>query len=98
MLVRSSDGLVRNLSGLLVTVTITVTTTTVSTADTAQIANIFGLLLIVILVGFLIAKEISIGTPAWRSSHWGPALRVAIVPLTISFVIIVGVNLVNVVR
>jgi hypothetical protein len=71
----------------------TVTTTTVVTANTVQIAGAFGLLVILGLIGFVIAKEIIVGTPSPNSAKWNRALLVGIVPLTISFAMIVLVNL-----
>jgi hypothetical protein len=71
----------------------TVTTTTVATANVIQIAGAFGLLMILGLIGFLIAKEIMVGSPSPRDSRFGKALLIGIVPLSISFAMIVVVNL-----
>jgi hypothetical protein len=74
----------------------TVTTTTVTTANAIGMANAFGLLLILTLVVLLISKDVVVGAPGGSYSRWNAALWVGVVPLTVSFVIIVAINLAHV--
>jgi hypothetical protein len=73
--------------------TSTVTTNTIATASAAPIAGALGLLVILVLIVLLVAKEVAVGTQLPAASSWSVALRTAIVPLVITFALIVAVNI-----
>jgi hypothetical protein len=64
------------------------------TARTAEIAGVFWLLLLLMLVGLLIGKEILMGTASPGVARWNRALLVGIVPLTyvFGFILIVTIG------
>lgn len=73
--------------------TTTVTTVTVSTVTVMGLAAALGLITTLTLVALLISKEIATATPGGQSIRWGRTLNVGLVPLLISFAVIAGVKL-----
>jgi len=78
----------------------TVTTTTVTTVTTATVAVLagLGLLAILTLLGMLISKELLSVSDKPRLKTLSRALNVAIIPLMLSFVLIVVVKVAEVLR
>ncbi len=78
----------------------TVTTTTVTTVTTATVAVLAGLslLAIVMLLGLLISKELVSVSDQPRFKSLGRVLNVAIVPLSLSFVLIAVMKVLQVLR
>lgn len=63
----------------------TTTTALQSTGD----ARLIGLVAIVSLIVLLISREIALGLSPERDRHWGLTLSVGIIPLAITFFVIV---------
>lgn len=76
--------------------TTTVTTVTVSTVTVLGLAAALGVIVTLTLVGLLVAKELVSATPGERGVRWGHTLNVGVIPLLISFLVIVGVRLADV--
>ena len=75
----------------------TVTTTTVSTVtSTAGLAASLGLIAVLILISFLVAKELAGATDHPRLQRLSRFLNVAIIPLLMVFTTIVGVKVAEV--
>ncbi len=76
------------------TTTITTVTTTVSsvTSVTGLIAGL-GLVTTLALIAMLISKEISVAVPGGNAIRWSRTLNIGIVPLLISFAVIVAAKL-----
>ena len=75
----------------------TVTTTTVSTVtSTAGLAASLGLIAVLILISFLVAKELAGATAHPRLQRLSRFLNVAIIPLLMVFTTIVGVKVAEV--
>lgn len=70
------------------TVTTTVTTTTIVTFGAA-----LGLMLTLALIALLVIKELVTAAADARTLRWGRILSIAILPLLVSFICIVGVKL-----
>ena len=68
------------------------TTTTVA-LNAPSNASLLGLVAIVTLIILLISREMSLGLRTTREARWGQALKVGILPLTITFFVIVVVRL-----
>lgn len=73
--------------------TTTVTTVTSATATTLGIGAATGLILTVVLIALLISRELVTTSNASRVQGWHKASLVAIVPLLLSFMLIVGAKL-----
>jgi heme/copper-type cytochrome/quinol oxidase subunit 2 len=69
-----------------------VTSTTITTISAIQIAGAFGLLIILATIAFFVSKEIVDTSTAAGGNNWSQALRVAIVPFAIAFIIILAIN------
>ena len=78
----------------------TVTTTTVTTVTTATVAVIaeLSLVAIVVLLGLLIVKEVVSVSDRPLLKAFGRALKVAVVPLMMGFVLIAAVRVFEVLR
>jgi hypothetical protein len=74
----------------LTTTVTTVTTVTVTTVTGLTAA--LGLLLTLTLIALLIGKEIATAAPGERSIRWRRTLNIGMVPLLVSFVVIVVVQ------
>jgi hypothetical protein len=75
----------------------TVTTTTVSTVTSAVgLAASLGLIAVLILISFLVAKELAGATDHPRLQRLSRFLNVAIIPLLMVFTTIVGVKVAEV--
>lgn len=72
--------------------TTTATSTVVRTVDVAHIASVIGLVIILALILLLISKDIAQGSSQRGKSQWNDALNVGVVPLVISFAMIVLVK------
>ena len=74
-----------------------ITTTTVSTiTSTAGFAASLGLIAVLALISFLVAKELASATDAPRLQRFGQGLNVAIIPLLMVFTAIVAAKVVEV--
>ena len=73
--------------------TTTVTTVTVSTVTVMGLTAALGVIVTLTLIGLLVAKELASATPGERGVHWGRVLNIGVVPLLLSFLVIVGVKL-----
>lgn len=76
----------------------TVTTSTVSTVTTAAIAGSVALIGILIFFALLFQKEVAISAKDSRMKQFGQVLNVALIPLSIAFVIIVVTKLLEILR
>jgi hypothetical protein len=73
----------------------TVTTTTVTIVTTVALAASLGLVATLTLLALLVQKELVTATASARAQVWGRVLNIAIVPLLMGFVLIVGVKVVE---
>lgn len=72
--------------------TTTVTTVTVSTVTVMGLTGALGLLLSLVVIALLMGKEVASATAGERAVRWGRTLNIGLIPLLISFGIIVAVN------
>lgn len=76
---------------------LSITTTTVSTVtSTAVFATSLGLIAVLALISFLVARELASVTDAPRLQRFGRGLNVAIIPLLMAFTVIVAAKVVEV--
>ncbi len=68
----------------------TVTSTTVTTVTLFGISALLGLAAVLMLIGYLVAKELLDSSPNQRLRLIGRRLSVAVVPLILVFAVIVG--------
>ena len=73
----------------------TVTTTTVSTVSTVTIAGSLAVISIVLLLALLIQKELTTAATGRLPRILGRILNVGIVPLLMTFVLIVAVKVID---
>jgi hypothetical protein len=79
------------------TTTVTAVTTTVSTVTTVTgLVASLGLLTTLALIALLISKEIATATPGSNAIWRGRTLNIRIVPLLITFIVMVAIRLVEV--
>ena len=76
----------------------TVTTTTVTTVATATLVASLGLIAVLLLLTFLVQKEILSAASGQRAQVLSRLLNVAIWPLLLSFVFIVAVKVAEALR
>ncbi|MGB6837530.1 MAG: hypothetical protein WBF66_07495 [Dehalococcoidia bacterium] len=76
---------------------LSITTTTVSTVtSTAVFATSLGLIAVLTLISFLVARELASVTDAPRLQRFGRGLNVAIIPLLMAFTAIVAAKVAEV--
>ena len=68
----------------------TVTSTTVTTVTLLGVSALLGLAAVLMLIGYLIAKELLDASPTHRLQRIGQRLNVAVLPLMLVFAFIVG--------
>jgi len=76
----------------------TVTTTTVSTVTTVTFAASFALVSVVVLFALLLQKEVATSAESPRLKALGRALNVAIVPLLLTFAVILVAKVAQLLR
>lgn len=76
----------------------TVTTTTVTTVTIYAFGGALALVAVLVLLALLIPKELTTTASSVRLERLGRALNIGIVPLLITFVLIVGAKVAQVLR
>jgi hypothetical protein len=78
--------------GLEAYLTTTVTTTTVTTATVIGAGAALGIVATLLLIAFLVVRELANAAGGYRSIAWSKCLNVGIAPLLLAFFVIVAVK------
>ena len=70
--------------------TTTVTTTTVTTVTALGLTGALGIMATLVLITFLVCKELASASAGERAIRWSRVLNVGIVPLLVAFAVIVA--------